>query len=135
MMSEWACPCYRTILCKHSGVGTLRALNLGARFLLELCAVAAAAEWGWHTGGGGFAGALLGLLGGGAVVVVWGAVIAPRAKRRLPDPQRLAVELMLFVLVGAGLAATGHTGLGVALAIVGCANAALVRLLGGKPLP
>jgi len=134
-MSEWACPCCRTILCKHSDVGTFRALNLGARFLLELCAVAAAAEWGWHTGAGGLAGALLGLLAGGAVVAVWGAVIAPRAKRRLPDPQRLVVELMIFVLAGAGLAASGYTGLGVALAAAGCANAALVRILGGEPLP
>src|SRR6476620_6675314 len=83
-------------LCQSSGVGTFRALNLGARFLLELCAVAAAAEWGWHTGGGGAAGALLGLVGGGLVVGVWGAVIAARAKRRLPDPQRLVIELMIF---------------------------------------
>jgi uncharacterized protein DUF2568 len=134
-MSEWACPCWRPVLCKHSAVGTFRALNLGARFLLELCAVTAVADWGWHSGGGAVAGALLGLVAGGAVVVVWGAVIAPRARRRLPDPQRLVVELMIFVLAGAGLAATGRDGLGIALAAVGCANAALVRVLGGEPLP
>ena len=116
-------------------MGTFRAINLGARFLLELCAVAAAAEWGWHTADGGAAGAVLGLVAGGLVVVVWGAVIAPRARRRLPDPQRLVVELMIFVLAGAGLAATGRTGLGVALAAVGCVNAALVRILGGEPVP
>ena len=36
------------------------------------------------------------------VIVIWGLFVAPRASRRLPDPQRLAIEVVIF---GAGVLA------------------------------
>ena len=43
-----------------------------------------------------------------AAAVVWGLWIAPKAKRRLRDPVRLAIELLLFGAAGALLAVAGH---------------------------
>ncbi len=74
-----------------------------ARFLLELALVAAFAAWGWQAVGEGVLGAAAGVAGAGAVVVLWGLLVAPRAKRRLADPGRLGVEVALFALGGAAL--------------------------------
>ncbi len=43
-----------------------------------------------------------------AAAVSWGLWIAPKAKRRLRDPARLALELLLFGAAGALLAVAGH---------------------------
>lgn len=40
-----------------------------------------------------------------AAVAAWGAFVAPRANRRLPDPARLLLELLLFGAACAGLVA------------------------------
>jgi Protein of unknown function (DUF2568) len=71
------------------------------RFLLELALVAAFAAWGWDVAGGGIGGAVLAGVVAAGVAGVWGALVAPRARRRLADRKRLALELALFAL-GAG---------------------------------
>jgi hypothetical protein len=38
-----------------------------------------------------------------AGAVVWGMRVAPRARRRLPDPSRLVLEIVLFVGAAAAL--------------------------------
>ncbi len=40
-------------------------------------------------------------------MVIWGLWMAPRARRRLADPLRLAAELVLFAVAAAALALTG----------------------------
>ena len=40
-------------------------------------------------------------------IAVWGMFVSPKARRRLPDPQRLALELVVF---GAGVIAFVLTG-------------------------
>ena len=59
-----------------------------------------------------------------------GAWLAPRARRRLADPARLALEVVLFLAGGLALLAAGQPELGAALAVLGVVNAVLVRLLG-----
>jgi hypothetical protein len=59
---------------------------------------------------------------------VWGLLIAPRAVRRLPDPGRLVLELVLFGGAAAGLAATGHPEAALTFAAVAVSAAVLVRL-------
>jgi hypothetical protein len=44
---------------------------------------------------------LLGIVLPIVVALVWGAWIAPRARRRLPDPGRLALELVIFAVATA----------------------------------
>jgi hypothetical protein len=109
----------------------VRALVLGLRFLSELALVACAALGGWRVGDGGVAGALVAAAGVAAVVGVWGRWIAPKARTRLEDPARLAVELALFAAVGTVLAVVDAALTGAVLAIGGCALAVGVRAVGG----
>jgi hypothetical protein len=105
----------------------MRAANLGLRFLLELCLLAALAVWGAQAAGSVAADVVLAIVAPLAAAAVWGAFVAPRAPRRAPDPARLGIELLLFGLGAAALIGAGHTGLGLALGIAGALNAVLVR--------
>lgn len=109
----------------------LRAVNDLARFLLELCAVAPSGYWGFAVAGG----VLAWLLGIGApllIVMLWGAFVAPKAERRLPDPPRLVIELWIFAAASVGLAAAGQPVLGAALAIAAVVNIGLMFALGTR---
>jgi Protein of unknown function (DUF2568) len=103
---------------------------LTARFLLELALLGGAAVAGWRAGGGGISGALLLILAMAVVAVVWGLAVAPRARRRWPDPSRLILEFAIFALVGGALAATGSPVAGLVLAGASAAVAVAIRLLG-----
>jgi hypothetical protein len=81
----------------------LKLLNLGLRFVLELCMLVALGIWGFSEN------IVLGVAAPLAAAVVWGLWIAPKATRRLRDPARLAGELLLFGAAGVALAAAGHT--------------------------
>ena len=109
----------------------LRAINDLVRFLLELCAVAAACYWGF----GITDGVLSWFLGIGApvlIIMLWGAFVAPKAERRLPDPSRLIIELWIFAAASVGLAAVGQPALGAALAIAAALNIGLMFALGTR---
>ena len=94
------------------------------RFLLELALLAAL----WTVGDevGLVAAIALPL----AAAVLWGALVAPKAARRLADPARLALELVLFAATGAGLAATGRPVAGAVLAIASAAASIGLRVTG-----
>jgi len=62
------------------------------------------------------------------VVAVWGAFVAPRARRRLRDPARFAVELVIFAAATAALVAVDQVVLAVVYAVVAVATAALARV-------
>jgi Protein of unknown function (DUF2568) len=89
--------------------------NLALRFGLELCLLAALAAWGF--GLGGVTGVAVGLAAPVAAAALWGLVIAPKAPNRLADPWRLLVELVLFGLAVAALAAAGYVNLAAVLAV------------------
>ncbi len=83
----------------------MRLANLGLRFLLELALLAALCAWGLS-----YDGVWELVLGLGAPITaaaIWGRFVAPKAKQRLRDPWRLALELALFL---AGVAALGLRG-------------------------
>ena len=61
--------------------------------------------------------------------VIWGMAIAPRARRRLPDPPRLAVEVVLFGAAAVGLGIEGSVVGAVIFAVVAIGVACLVRLV------
>jgi len=107
----------------------MRLINDVLRFSLELAALAAFALWG--------AGALSGpgayALACGAVllgVAYWGLLIAPKAKRRLPDPARLAAELVFFSIAAVAALASGRTLFALVLAPLAFANAIVLRVVG-----
>lgn len=103
----------------------MRAANLGARFVLELCMLAALAVAGWQLGGPVVLQVLLAVLLPAVAATLWGLWVAPRATRRLPDPARFGVEAVLFAVASVGLALVGHPLPGGLLAAVYAGNVAL----------
>jgi len=64
-----------------------------------------------------------------AGIVVWGLFVAPKAKLRVSEPVRWAIEIVVFVGAAAALAAADHVVLAAALATTALANGAAVRAL------
>jgi hypothetical protein len=103
----------------------VRAANLGLKFLLELCAIAALGYAGARLfdGVGSLVAAVLLPV---AAIVVWGRWCAPRASRRLPTPARIPLEMGVFACAVVGLALAGPLVLAIVLAAVMVVNAILL---------
>jgi Protein of unknown function (DUF2568) len=98
-----------------------RALVLAGRFLLELGMLAALAYAGSQADGPLVVRILLAVGLPVAAGALWGAFVAPKARIRVSEPARLAIELALFAsaalaLVLVGLVVSGLTFGGIALA-------------------
>ena len=64
-----------------------------------------------------------------AAAVIWGMGIAPRARRRWPDPWRIGVEIVLFLAAAAGLAAEGSAVAAIVFAVIAIGIAVAVRAI------
>jgi Protein of unknown function (DUF2568) len=104
-------------------------LLLAVRFALEIAALVALGYWGFETGDG-VLGVVLGLGAPLVAAVVWGTFVSPRASVKLPEPLRLAVELLFFAAATIALADAGKSGLAVAYAAVVLAHIVLMYALG-----
>jgi hypothetical protein len=69
---------------------------LAIRFLAELGMLLCLGVGGWQRGDGVPVSVLLGIGLPVVAAAVWGRWVAPRAVRRLSDPARLTVEVVLF---------------------------------------
>ncbi|MGN6565952.1 MAG: YrdB family protein [Thermomicrobiales bacterium] len=96
----------------------LKAANLGLRFLLELCALAALAYWGIQAGRGLLLKLVLGIGAPLAAAVVWGTFVAPKATVPVPAPVRILIEVVIFGLAALGLAAAGRPTLAWVLVVI-----------------
>jgi hypothetical protein len=114
-------------------VRSLRAVNLGIRFALELCLLAAFAYWAVALGGGRIVEVVRAVAAVAATIVVWGVFVAPKAPRLLPRAWWVAVQVVLFVLGGLALGYSGSWGLGIAFLALALGNLALVIALGDAP--
>jgi len=106
----------------------VRAL-LALRLASELGLLAAAA---WAAGARFFSPAPAALAGAATalgVAAVWSLWVAPASRRRLRDPARLVVEIVLFAGVAAGLLGVHLVAPAVLLAVVGLGTALAVRAL------
>ena len=112
-----------------SRVATLKAVNLGLKFLLELAAIAAFAYWG-ATIGGGLLAATVAVVAPVIAIVLWGIFAAPQSTRRLPTSTRAPFELAVFGLAVVALLAAGSTGTAVVLGVVVLVNAGLMTVFG-----
>lgn len=112
----------------HASPGPWGAAVLAVRFATELALLAVFVIVGVNAGAGLAGRIALAVLGPVAVGVVWGIGIAPRAKRRWPDPWRLIVEIVLFVAASAGLAAEGSVVAAAVFAVVAIGTALLTRV-------
>jgi hypothetical protein len=96
----------------------------GVRLLSELALVTALAFVGAALADGAVLSALVGLALPMLAVAVWGTFVAPRARRRLDDPARLVVEILLFAAAVAGLLYSGYVAFAVVLAVLYAVGAA-----------
>jgi hypothetical protein len=97
-------------------VSGLRSVTLTVRFLCELAMLAALGYWGFTVGEG--TGAWV--LGVGApllAAVVWGALVAPKARWPVPIGSRVVIELVLFGAAVGALAVAGQPVLAVVLGV------------------
>jgi hypothetical protein len=109
-------------------MGAPASANLVVRFLCELAALAALAVWGAQASDDPALRVLLGITLPMIVVAVWGTWVAPRASRRVADPWRAGIEVLVFGAAVAGLVDAGHAGFGIALGVLAAVTGALVRV-------
>jgi hypothetical protein len=109
-------------------VRTSGRLNLGLRFGCEVASLVAVAWFGWHTS------PVLAVVFPLLVAAVWGVGIAPRARRRWPDPARFVAELVVFAAATAAFVALGQTVVAIVFAVLAVVTAALVRVW-PEPVP
>ena len=101
-------------------MSTAEGVNLALRFILEMATLGALAYFGFVT----FIplGVILPMVG----ILVWGTFVAPRAKKRLDDPARLAVEVVFFATGVVALAVASVVPAAVTLAIAAAAHIGLM---------
>lgn len=104
----------------------MKELNLGVRFLLELCLLAALAYAGLQVS------VVLAVAAPLAAAVVWGLFVSPKARVPLSTVPWVAVQAVLFGAAVVGLVLAGNALLGVLFAIAVAVNVALV-LFWGRP--
>ena len=114
----------------------LRGVTLAVRFGCELAMLGALAYWGFQVGDG--VGAwVLGLGAPVLAAVVWGALVAPKARWPVPIPTRVVIELVLFGAAAGALAVAGQplaaVVLGVAALATSLLNASRERQAGDRP--
>jgi Protein of unknown function (DUF2568) len=106
-------------------MNALKIANLALAFLLEICALAAFAWWGYQTGQGTLAKIALAVGAPLVVAVFWGLFVAPRAVFTLLPLWRSLLALTVFGAAAVALFVTGQT----ALALIFVALALLNRIL------
>jgi hypothetical protein len=99
-------------------------------FACELAMLVLLAISGWSLGGGGLLGIALAVLYPALAILVWTVLIAPTAARRLRDPTRFVVQVILFGLTAAATAASGRVVLGVVFGAIAVTVFAVTRLTG-----
>jgi len=76
----------------------IKGLNLGIRFLLELCILVILGYWGFRTGGQTMTKILLAIGSPIMFAVVWGMFLAPKSSIRLQEPWLFLAEIVIFGL-------------------------------------
>ena len=102
---------------------------LTVRFLTELVLLAGLALAGTQLGGGVALAIVYAVLLPAAAAALWGLFVAPRARRRLPEPARFLLEFALFGVTGVVLALLGWLVTGIVVAVAGIGVAALTRVV------
>lgn len=110
----------------------MRNLNLAFRFILELTVLVALFLLGVSLSDEVIVQIVLGIGLPLLAMTVWGLFVAPKSVRRLPDPARLGIELLVF---GSGVLAfivSGYVALGVLLAAAAAISLVLMFLWGQR---
>jgi len=111
-------------------VMAFQAANLALSFLLELCTLAALGYWGFHTGRNMPMAVVLGVGAPLLAALVWGTFVAPKATIPVSAPLHIALQIVIFGLAAAGLAAAGRSPLAWILGAAVVINGALAYAWG-----
>lgn len=104
----------------------LKSLNLGLRFILEICALASLGYWGFKTGQGIFLKVIVGIGTPLVVAVIWGMFGSPAAPFKVSVPVELLLEIVIYGAATLALYASGRTSLSVTFIIVAILNKILM---------
>ena len=108
----------------------IKLANLALSFLLELCALAALGYWGYQIGPS--TPAKIGLAAGAPLLmaIFWGTFVAPKAVVPVSRPVHLLLQILVFGLAAAGLAAAGQRTLAIVFAAAVVVNLGLATIWG-----
>lgn len=101
-------------------------LNLGIRFLLELCILIIFGYWGFKSGNSTLMKFLLGIGSPILFAVVWGTFLAPKSSMRLGEPWLFLLEVVLFALAIWALYRTGKVNLTITFSVIYLLNKILM---------
>jgi Protein of unknown function (DUF2568) len=107
---------------------TLKSINAGLAFVLELVMLTAIGYWGFYGGKSSLAKWILGIGLPVLTAVAWAMFLAPRAARRLGNISGNLLSLILFLAAAGALFSTGHTVLAIIFASTAIVNRALILL-------
>ena len=111
------------------GLSGFRGVVLTVRFLTELALLGGLALAGAQLGSGLALAIVDAVLLPVAAAALWGLFVAPRARRRLPEPARFLLEFALFAVTGVVLVLLGWPVTGIVVAVAGIGIAALTRVV------
>lgn len=104
----------------------IKFINVGIRFLLELCILAIFGYWGFKTGSQTLTRILLGVGSPILFAIIWGTFLAPKSTMRLHEPWLFLLEITLFGLAAWALYNTGKISLIIAFSTVYILNKILM---------
>ena len=106
----------------------MRAINLALRFVLEVAVLAGLFLFGIRATGELIVDLVLGIGLPVAVGAIWGTFVSPKAPRRLDDPVRLVVEVVIFGLGAVVWVAADALIVGVILGVAAAISLVLMLL-------
>jgi hypothetical protein len=107
---------------------TLKMINAGLAFFLELAMLAAFAYWGFYGDKSVLTKWALGIGLPLVVAAVWGILLAPQAAYRLNITGGAILSLILFLLAAVALYQTQHHTLAIVFAVLAIINQTLMVL-------
>ena len=105
-----------------------KGITLAVRFLLELCALAAAAWWGSQVSSSTVVNVIVGIAAPLVLATVWGVWLAPTASRRLQPPARTVLELIVLASAVAALLAVDQPLLAIVLGAAAILDGVLLHV-------
>ena len=101
-------------------------INLGIRFLLEVCALLSLGYFGFQTGKEFLMKLVLGIGIPVLFAVLWGIFGSPAAPMQLSKPLRVVLEITIFFLAGTALYTSGHQYMAIGFVILVVINKTLM---------
>ena len=109
-------------------------MALAGRFLLELAGVAAFAWWGIRTGTDDVSRSMLSIGAAGLLIVIWGLVVAPKARNPLAPRVRWLIGSALLLVAAGALWVVSATVAAVVFAILVVVDTVILLALDRGPM-